>query len=363
MANFNPTDEQNLVRETISSFAREVLRPEAHEADEHDRVPASLVDKGWELGLVQSTIPEGQGGYGEPRSAITSALILEELAYGDLAIAMHLVAPRLFTVPLLVAGTEAQRAEWLPRFAGDKFAAATAAFVEPTWDFDPAAMSTRAERKGTGWVLQGEKCLVPLAATADAMLVYAATSSGLAAFIVERSSAGVAIGEREKNMGIRALDTFPVTLRDVAVSADRRLGGDATDLQPLLDASRIASAALATGVARAAFDYARDYAKDRKAFGIAIAQKQAIAFKLADMATEVDAMRLLTWEAAWRLDTGKPATREAYLARQYAADRALKIADDAVQVLGGHGYIREHPVERHLRNARGFSTFDGLAIA
>ena len=146
------------------------------------------------------------------------------------------------------------------------------------------------------------------------------------------------------------------------VPAAARLGGDGADLQPLLDASRVASAAAAVGVARAAFDYAREYAKERKAFGVAIAQKQAIAFMLSNMAIEIDSIRLLTWEAAWRLDQGLPATREAVLARQYAADQVLKIADNALQVLGGHGYIRDHLVELFLRDARGFAVIDGLAI-
>jgi alkylation response protein AidB-like acyl-CoA dehydrogenase len=148
----------------------------------------------------------------------------------------------------------------------------------------------------------------------------------------------------------------------VRVPASARLGGDGADLQPLVDAGRVAVASLAVGVARAAFDYARDYAKERRAFGTAIAQKQAIAFKLADMAIEIDAMRLLAWEAAWKIDSGQPATREAALVKQYASPSALGITDNAVQVLGGHGYIREHPVELWLRNARGFATFDGLAI-
>ena len=158
------------------------------------------------------------------------------------------------------------------------------------------------------------------------------------------------------------LDTHPLTLQSVRVPAAARLGGERANLQPLVDASRIAVAALAVGVARAAFDYARDYAKERRAFGVAIAQKQAIAFKLADMAIEIDSMRLLTWEAAWKLDSGRPATREAVLVKQYASQSALNITDNAVQVLGGHGYIREHPVELWLRNARGFASFDGLAI-
>ncbi|TMB19512.1 MAG: acyl-CoA dehydrogenase [Deltaproteobacteria bacterium] len=362
MVNFKPTDEQELIRQTMAGFAREVLRPAAREADEKNAVPETIVQRGWELGLVQSAIPEAFGGYGDARSAVTSALLLEELAYGDLALTLHLLAPRLLTIPLLVAGTEEQCGRWLPRFAGHEFTVGTAAFVEPRWDFDATSLATRAERQGGDYVLTGEKCLVPLAARAEGILVYAAAPEGLAAFIVERGTPGLTVREREKNMGIKALDTFPVTLEGVRVPVRARLGGEGANLQPLVDASRIAVAALAVGIARAAFDYARDYAKERRAFGVAIAQKQAIAFKLADMAIEIDSMRLLTWEAAWKLDSGQPATREAVLVKQYASQSALNITDNAVQVLGGHGYIREHPVELWLRNARGFATFDGLAI-
>ena len=362
MVNFKPTDEQELIRETMAGFAREVLRPAAREADEKNEVPEAVIQRGWELGLVQSPIPEAFGGYGDTRSAVTSALLLEELAYGDLALAMHLLAPRLVTIALLVAGTEAQQKKWLPRFAGPEFTAGTAAFVEPRWDFDATALTARAERRGGDYVLTGQKCLVPLAARAEVILVYAAAPDGLAAFVVERGAPGLTVGEREKNMGIRALDTYPITLDDVRVPAAARLGGEGANLQPLVDAGRVAVAALAVGVGRAAFDYARDYAKERRAFGMAIAQKQAIAFKLADMAIEIDSMRLLTWEAAWKLDSGQPATREAVLVKQYASQSALAVADNALQILGGHGYIREHPVELWLRNARGFATFDGLAI-
>jgi alkylation response protein AidB-like acyl-CoA dehydrogenase len=362
MVNFKPTDEQDLIRETMAGFAREVLRPAAREADEKSEVPDNVVQRGWELGLVQSAIPEALGGYGDARSAVTGALLLEELAYGDLALALHLLTPRLLTIPLLVVGTDEQRKRWLPRFAGDAFTVGTAAFVEPRWDFDASALATRAERQGGDWVITGKKCLVPLAAQAEAILVYASATDGLAAFVVERGASGLAVGELEKNMGIKALNTYGVTLDAVRVPAGARLGGDGTSLQPLVDASRIAAATLAIGVARAAFDYAREYAKERRAFGAAIAQKQAIAFKLADMAIEIDAMRLLAWEAAWKLDSGQPATREAALVKHYASQSALGIADNALQVLGGHGYIREHPVELWLRNARGFATFDGLAV-
>ncbi len=362
MVNFSPSEEQELLRQTLADFAREVLRPQLRESDEKNTVPAEIPAKGWELGLVQESIPEAFGGFGGTRSAVSGALVLEELAYGGLALGLHLVSPRLVTVPLLVAGTEAQRAQWLPRFAGAEFAAGTAAVVEPRWDFDATTPATRAERDGSDWVLRGEKCFVPLANRAEVILTYASTPDGLAAFLVERGAAGLTVGEREQNMGLKALDTYPVTLDGVRVPAGARLGGDGTDLQPLVDASRVASAAAAVGVARAAFDYSREYAKERKAFGVAIAQKQAIAFMLSNMAIEIDAIRLLVWEAAWRLDQGLPATREAALARQYAADQVLKIADNALQVLGGHGYIRDHLVELFLRDARGFAVIDGLAI-
>jgi acyl-CoA dehydrogenase len=361
MVNFKPSDEQELVRDTMAGFAREVLRTHARESDEKGEVPEDVVRRGWELGLVQSSIPEALGGYGDARSPVMNGLILEELAYGDLALTLHLLTPRLFTTPLLVAGTDAQRERWLGRFTGPEFTVATAAFTEPRWDFDPSAMQTRAEKKGGDWVLSGTKCLVPLAATAEAFVVYAATPDGLGAFVVERGASGLTVGERERNMGIKALATHPVTLENVRLPADNRIGAEKTSLVPLLDAGRVAVAALATGVARAAFDYARDYAKERRAFGVFIAQKQAIAFKLADMAIEIDSMRLLAWEAAWMLERGEPATREAVLAKQYASQSSLAVTDNAVQVLGGHGYIRDHLVELFLRNARGFTTFDGLA--
>lgn len=364
MVNFQPTEDQELIRDTMAGFAREVLRPQAREADEHAAVPEVVVARGWELGLVQNSIPEAFGGFGNGRSAIRSALKLEELACGDLALALHLLTPRLFTIPLLVAGSDAQRQRWLTRFSGDRFVVGTAAVSEPRWDFDPTTFATTAERVGGEYVITGEKCLVPLAQQAVALLVYAATPEGPAAFVVEPGTAGMKIGDREQNMGVKALDTYPITFDRMRVPAASRLGDGTAmvDVQPLVDASRVAVAALAVGLARAAFDHAREYAKERHAFGMAIARKQAIAFKLADMAIEIDAMRLVCWEAAWKIDRGESATREAALAKHYASQSALNIADNALQVLGGHGYIRDHPVELYLRNARGLAVFDALAI-
>ena len=228
MVNFKPTEEQELVRETMSGFAREVLRPAAREADEKGAVPEDLVARGWELGLVQSGIPEQFGGYGDARSAITGALLLEELAYGDAAITLELLAPRLVTIPVATLGTDAQRAQWLPRFAGGQYAAAAAAFSEPRWDFDPTALGTRAERQGGDYVLTGTKCLVPLADRAEVILVYATTANGMGAFLVERGTSGVKVGEREQNMGIKALATYPVAFEGVRLPKASRLGGAPT---------------------------------------------------------------------------------------------------------------------------------------
>jgi alkylation response protein AidB-like acyl-CoA dehydrogenase len=360
MISFEPTEDQQLVRDTVASFAAEQIRPAAREADEAGQIPDSLVQQAWEIGLIQNAIPEAYGGYGDERSATTSALVCEELGWGDLSIALHVLAPRLVVYPVLELGTDTQRQEVLRGYTGAQFVAGSAAVLEPRFNFDLAELATTATEEKGGYVLNGSKCQVPLAADALHTLVYARAADGIAAFIVPRGTPGYNVVEREKNMGLKALATYEVQLDKCTVPAAARLSGDFT---PLFNRSRVAQAALAVGVARAAFEYARDYAKDRRAFGVAIGQKQAIAFMLAEMAIEIDATRLLTWEAAWKIDRGENATREACLARNYAANMVLKVTDNAVQVLGGHGYIRDHLVELFLRNGRGFAVFEGLAIA
>jgi acyl-CoA dehydrogenase len=358
MFDLEPTEEQKLVQETVSSFARSEIRPIARDADESGEIPRGVVDQGFELGLIHSALPEEHGGFGEERSAVTGAIVAEELAWGDLSIALHLLAPRLFAYPVTDLGSAAQKRDLLPPFTR-AFLAATAAVVEPRIGFDPANLATRAERSGGDFVLNGRKCFVPLAADAERLLVFAQLDDAPSAFVVERAAAGLGIGEREKNMGLKPLATHELTLEGVRVPASARLEGD---LRPTLDRTRVALGALAVGVARGAYEFARDYAKERKAFGVPIAQKQAIAFILADMAIEIDAARLLVWEAAWLIDQGRDATRESVLAKRYAANTALKVTDNGLQVLGGHGYIRDFPVELWLRNARGFSSFECLAI-
>jgi alkylation response protein AidB-like acyl-CoA dehydrogenase len=368
MISFDLSDEQKMMRDTVAAFALEQIRPAARIADESCSIPSELIAKAWELGLVRGSLPESVGGYGDPRVAVTGAIVTEELAYGDLSFALHALAPRLLAFPLLEMGTETQRTRYLPALAAESFVAATAAVMEPAFDFDPADMSTIAQRASGDYVINGAKCYVPLAADSELILAYAASSpdrgfAGVEGFLVPRASPGLKISGREKNMGLKGLATFEVTFDQCRVPAENRLGGErGINFARLVSESRVAMAAMAVGVARAAFDYARDYAAERRAFGAPIATKQAIAFMLAEMAIEVDAMRLLAWEAASWLDKGDDAVKQSYQARNYAAAAALMVADNAVQILGGHGYIREHPVEMWLRNARAFGVVEGLAI-
>lgn len=367
MIDFQLSEEQQMIREMVAGFARDEVRPAARDFDEKSEVAPALIEKIWELGLVRGAIPEQYGGDGGERSAVTGVIAAEELGYGDLSVALHSLAPRLFAYPILEMGTDAQKEKYLKLFTAPKFAPGTAAVMEPRWDFDLTELATTARRDGASFVLDGTKCFVPLAAESEAILVYAKSGDGAGfggvdAFIVPRGSAGLKVGEREKNMGIRGLATYEVALENCKVSSDARVGDDkGIDFSRLMSESRVAFAAMAVGMMRSAFEYARDYAKERKAFGVPIATKQAIAFMLADMAIEIDASRLLVWEAASLIDKGREALRESYLAKNYVAASALRVTDNSVQVLGGHGYVREHPVEMWLRNARAMSALDGIA--
>ncbi|HUO04760.1 MAG TPA: acyl-CoA dehydrogenase family protein [Candidatus Binataceae bacterium] len=367
MVDFELSEEQQMIRDTVGAFAREQIRPAARPADESGKIPGELIEQAWQLGLVRGAIPEKFGGDGDTRSAITGAVVAEELGYGDLSIAIHVLAPRLLAFPVLEFGTDDQRAQQLKRFGANSFAPATAAVVEPRFDFDLTAMQVTAKADGGGYVLNGTKCFVPIANESGAILVYAATKqdsgfAGVDGFLIQKGAKGMEISEREKNMGLKPLATYEIALKDCRVDGAARLGGEkGIDFSRLMSQARVAIGALGIGMARASFEYSRDYAKERKAFGVPIATKQAIAFMLADMAIEIDASRLLVWEAASQLDKGKDGLKESYLAKNYVSASALKVADNSVQCLGGHGYIREHPVELYLRNARGLATIDGIA--
>jgi alkylation response protein AidB-like acyl-CoA dehydrogenase len=363
MISFTPSEEQQMIVNTIKQFATDEMREIYRDCEESGEIPDDIVNTAWELGLVATGIPEELGGLGGEQSAVTGSLIAEELAWGDLAIAMKILCPALAAFPIIEMGTEEQKKKYLPDFCEEKYKAATAALMEPRFNFDPLDLSTTAKLDGSNYVLNGEKCYVPMAAEADLLLVYATENGSRQGFIVEKGTSGLEIGEREKNMGIKALPTYELTLKDCRVPKENRLGGEAgCDYNRILNRSRVALAAMAVGVARASFEYSRDYAKDRYAFGEPIASRQAVAFMIAENAIEVDAMRMMTWEAAWKLDRKEEATKEASLTKMYADDMVLMVTDRGVQILGGHGYIREHPVELWLRNGRGFATFYGMAI-
>jgi acyl-CoA dehydrogenase len=363
MYSFDPTEEQQMLIDAIQRYAINDLRAKMRETDEDTELSEKIIEKGWELGYLQASIPEEYGGFGE-RSAVTGVLAAEEMAYGDLAGALAVMTPGLFAMPIALVGSSAQKAAFLPDLVQDAWMPYTGALIEPEFDFDPFELKTTAIEKGQGYLLNGEKTYVPFAADAPAMMVYARLGDQTQGFILRKGAAGLEIGDRQKTLGIHALPLYSLKLKDVQVAQEDRLGGpDGHSFEPLLASMQLAMASLAVGMSRAALDYAIEYAKDRDVFGVKVAQKQAIAFMLAEMATEIEAIRLLTWEAAWMLDTGKPeAFVNAYLALTGATDMAMMVTDRAVQTLGGHGYIREHPVELWMRNGRGISTINGLAI-
>jgi alkylation response protein AidB-like acyl-CoA dehydrogenase len=363
---FDPTPEQQMLVETVHRFAEQKLRPAFREAEERKQIPTNLVQTGWELGLLPGSIDAQYGGFGE-YSALTSALYLEEFGWGDVGISLHLLTPNLAGLPLALFGTKEQKEHYLPLFCGETFPKATAAIIEPVLQFDPADLATTAEREGDGYVLNGRKTFVPLAREAELFLIYARENNLTQVFLAPHDTPGLTVGEPVKMMGAQAQATYHLRLENVRVpgagSLAARLGGTrGIRLNRMLTVSRISLGALAVGQARAAYEYALQYAKERVAFGEPIAQRQSIAFLLANMRIELEAARLMVWEAAYLFDQREDASKAAYLAKQVTDKMVLEVTDGAVQVLGGHGYVRDHPVELWLRNGRGFAAWDGLVM-
>lgn len=363
MYSFEPTEEQQMLIDTVSRYAHSNLRPASHDADEEGQLPVNVIKKGWELGVLQASTPETYGGFGE-HSAITGVLAAEEMAWGDLAGTLAVMTPGLFAIPILISGSEDQKNEFLPPIVEGDWSPNTAALLEPVYDYDPNELRTVANVEDDHIVITGEKTYVPYAKEANTMLVYASLYDQSQGFILPRETEGVIVGERQKLLGIHALPLYSVKFDQVKIPINNRLGGtNGHDFSRILASIWLANAAIAIGVSKGALQYAIDYAKERDVFGMKVAQKQSIAFMLAEMATEIEAIRVLTWEAAWQLDSGKEeAYKAAYLANTAAADMAMMVTDRALQVLGGHGYIREHPVEKWMREGRCFAMLSGLAI-
>jgi alkylation response protein AidB-like acyl-CoA dehydrogenase len=359
---FRLTDEQQALRSLAHEFAERELRPIAAEWDRRDEFPPDLLQKAAALGLTAHAIPREYGGGGV--DAVTAALIAEELSWGCAGLAATIQATMFPVRPLLFAGTEEQRRLYLPLLASERGALAAIAFTEPGAGSDFAAIQATARRDGGVYVLSGEKCYVTNGGIADLTVVFAKLDGAITAFLVERGDPGASAGRREEKLGLRASYTGSLVLDDARLPAGRLLGEPGGGFAIAMDfftASRPQVAAAAVGLARAAFEHATDYARERRAFGKPLLAKQGVAFKLADMAMEIEAARLLVWRACEALDAGEDAGLLGSYAKAYAADAAMRATTDAVQILGGAGIMRDHPVEKWMRDAKVFQIVEGTS--
>ena len=355
------TDEQRMNRETMQRFAKAEMRGLSMQVDTGALPARDFFPKTAELGLTLLQIPEALGGAGVTRSPVSNALIVEDLAHGDLSLALGAVSPLGFVNTLLDQGTAAQREKYLPGFCAGDFKAATTALLEPRATFEPTAPATSATASGDGYRLSGTKAMVPLGLDAELVLVVARLDDGRpAAFIVEGTPAGMT-RTAEENMGLKGAQLATLTLDDVQVPAAARLGDGDFDLRRFIDLSRLGVCALAVGTCQAVLDYVIPYCNERVAFGEPITNRQSVAFMIADIAIELESMRLMTWRAAARAERGLDFHEQAYLAKLFCAGHAMKIGTDGVQLLGGHGFTREHPVEMWYRNLRAIDTLEGVA--
>ncbi len=370
------TENQTMIRDLARSFAQEKVRPIAAACDEAGEFPAATVREMGELGLLGLTVPEEYGGVGA--DTLTYALVVEELARVCGSHALICAAHNsLGCGPILSYGTDAQRRRWLPGAAAGEYLLSFG-LTEAGAGSDAGGTRTTAVRDGDGWVINGSKMWITNAHHAGAVTLTAVTDpaggtrSGISAFIVPIGTPGFTVEKKEDKLGVRASDTAPLTLVDVRVPGDALLGGVGEGFKAFmktLDGGRVSIAAMALGLAVGAYETALSYSRTRIQFGRPIADNQAIQFMLADMATRIEASRLLTWEAARLKDAGRPYSREAGMAKLYASETAVFVCDRAIQILGGYGYIREYPVERFYRDAKlctigeGTSEIQRLVIA
>jgi alkylation response protein AidB-like acyl-CoA dehydrogenase len=358
-----PTEDQRLIRDTVVEFAAEQLRPVAADADARCEAPQGVLRLATELGITAIGVPEELGGVGTERSAVTGVLVAEALAHGDLGLAVACLAPAAVSTALVLWGDEQQQATYLPPFVGEQVPAAALAVQEPQPLFDPFSLHTLAHRTAGGFVLSGVKALVPRAAAAELFVVAADLEGrGPALFLVESGTAGITV-EAEPGMGLRAAATGKLVLDKVNVPADALLGaGQSTVYTECVRLARLGWCALAVGTAQAVLDYVIPYVNDRVAFGEPVSHRQGVAFKVADIGIELEGMRLVTLRAASRAEQGKPFAREVALARKLCADKGMAIGSDGVQLLGGHGYVKEHPVERWYRDLRAIGLMEGAVL-
>jgi acyl-CoA dehydrogenase len=365
---FALSDEQKALRELAREFAEREIRPRAAEYDENSTHPADVIAKAHEVGLMNPHVPQEFGGLGLP--GFDGMLIGEELSWGCAGMAVSLIANTLGSGPVLIAGSDEQKREWLTPLLEEPILCSFG-LTEPDAGSDVARVKTTAVPRGDEYVLNGSKTFISNAGYAAWTVVFAKTDTnaghrGLSAFIVPMDAPGVVVEQHLEKMGQRSTDTSAFSLTDVVVPAANRLGeeGDGFKIaMQTLDVTRPGTAAGAVGCAQAAYEHAVDYAKQRVTFDLPIAMHQGVNFLIADMATEIEAARLLVWQAAWMLDNGygRKATLYSSFAKRFAADTAMKVTTDAVQVLGGYGYIKEYPVEKLMRDAKLFQIYEGTS--
>jgi acyl-CoA dehydrogenase len=366
MVDFDPTPEQEALREMAHKFAANEIRPRAAEWDRDGVFPLELFRKAFDLGLMTGFLPESHGGQG--LTMLETCILEEEISWGCSGVATSMNANALALGPILLAGSGEQQRAFVQPFATE-FRFASFCLTEPGAGSDAGGIATTARRDGGGYVLNGRKCFITNGVHASQYTVFASTDRsrghrGLSAFVVPRETPGVSSGKKEDKMGQRASETADVLFEDVRVPEANRIGAEGEGFKiamRTIDYARAGVAAMAVGVARAAYEHAAEYGRQRVQFGQPIAMNQAIYFLLADMATDIEAARLLTWKAAWLADQGKRNTKESSFAKAFAADLAMRAATDAVQIFGGYGYMKDYPVEKLMRDAKLLQIFEGTS--
>ena len=366
MVDFTLTDEQKGLREMAHDFAVKEIRPVAWEYDKDGTWPEDVLRKAWEVGLMNSHIPEEYGGPG--LDYLSGCLIEEELGWGCSGIGTSLMCNGLASAPVALGGSDEIKKEYLGMLTEEP-KLASFCLTEPDAGSDVSGMRTTAVKKGDKYVINGTKCFITNGSHADWYTVYAKTDKeaghrGISAFVVPRELDGVTVDKKEDKLGQRASDTAMISFNDVEIPADNLLGEENKGFKlamMTLDRTRPGVSAMAVGIAQAAFEFAAEYSKERVQFGVPIAMHQAIQFMIADMATKVHLSRLATWNSAVLLDQGKRNTLESSHAKRFAADTAMEVSTDAVQVYGGYGFIKEYPVEKLMRDAKIMQLYEGTS--
>jgi acyl-CoA dehydrogenase len=366
VVDFTLTDEQKDIQAMAHDFAEKEIRPVAWEYDKDGTWPQEVIEKAWEVGLMNNHTPSEYGGPG--LDFLTGCIIEEEIGWGCSGIGTSLMCNGLATTPIALGGSEETKRKYLGMLTEEP-KLASFCLTEPDAGSDVASMKTTAVKQGDKYVINGSKCFITNGSHASYYTVYAKTDKeaghrGMSAFVVDRDLDGVTVDKKEDKLGQRASNTATISFNDVEVPAENLLGEENKGFKlamMTLDRTRPGVAAMATGIARAAFEFATEYSKERVQFGVPIAMHQAIQFMIADMATKVEAARLLTWKSAVLLDQGQRNTLVSSHAKRFAADSAMEVTTDAVQVYGGYGFIKEYPVEKLMRDAKIMQLYEGTS--